>query len=366
MVGDGQPLPTHRRKGYAMNLSPLQRFATLFLAASLMISALSAPPTFADPPLKIYRILMMLWRGEEDATQGFRDYFTVQRIPVEFIVRDAAGDLAKLPEFIKEAKTLWPDLVLTWGTSVTLAALGPYDADDPAQYLPASGIPGVFMIVSQPVASKITPSLVSSGRNITGTAYLVPEETQIRAARSYFDFDKIGVVYNAQESNARLSVEALRALAPTLGYTLIERPLPIDHKGNPQADPIEPLVAEIAAEGAQLLYQPPDSFLNVNRDRLTQAALALGIPTLAAGENPVRNSYALMGIINRYYLVGQLTAYKAKQILVDGLDPKNIPIEAPKRFSFMINLPVALQLQRYPPMNLLKFAEIIESHADTH
>jgi len=325
---------------------------------------LYAGPTDAEPPIKTYRILMMLWRGEEDAVQGFRDYFTTQRIPVEFIVRDAAGDLSQLPGFIKEVKALHPDLVMTWGTSVTQAVFGPYDAENPESYLPAAGIPGVFMIVSQPVESRIVPSLASSGRNLTGTAYLVPEETQIRAARSYFDFDKIGIIYNAQESNARLSVAALRALAPVLNYTLIERPLPLDRNGNPQADSIEALVAEIAVAGAQLLYQPPDSFLNVNRDRLTQAALAQGIPTLAAGENPVRTSYALMGIINRYYLVGQLTAYKAKQILVDGLDPKDIPIEAPKRFSFMINLPVALQLKRYPPMNLLKFAEIIESHAD--
>lgn len=307
---------------------------------------------------------MLLWRGEEDAVQGFRNYFTTQRIPVTLIIRDAAGDLSKLPGFIKEAQAIRPDLVVTWGTSVTLAALGSYDAENPEQYLPATGIPSVFMIVSQPVESRIVPSLVSSGRNITGTAYLVPEETQLRAARSYFDFDKIGVVYNRQENNARLSVEALRALASTLGYTLIERPLPLDRKGNPQADQIEPLVAEITAAGAQLLYQPPDSFLNIHRDRLTLAALMRGLPTLAAGENPVRTSYALMGIINRYYLVGQLTAYKAKQILVDGLDPKEIPIEAPKRFSFMINLPVALRLGRYPPMNLLKFAEIIGNNAD--
>ncbi|MBK8752749.1 MAG: ABC transporter substrate-binding protein [Candidatus Competibacteraceae bacterium] len=334
---------------------------------TLMIGVMAATlalPTSAEPPMKTYRILMVLWRGEEDAVQGFRDYFATQRIPVSIMVRDAAGDLAKLPGLLKEAKAIRPDLVVTWGTSVTLALLGPYDAADPNPYLPAAGIPGIFMIVSQPVESRIVPALASSGRNITGTAYLVPEETQLRAARSYFDFDKIGIVYNDKEDNARLSVEALRALAPTLGYTLIERPLPLDRKGNPRADLIEPLVAEIAAAGAQLLYQPPDSFLNVNRDRLTQAALARGLPTLAAGENPVRNSYALMGIINRYYTVGQLTAYKARQILVEGLNPKEIPIEAPKRFSFMINLPVALQLGRYPPMNLLKFAEIIEGDTD--
>ena len=330
------------------------------LLVLLMATTLLPQPVQADPPLKIHRILMVLWRGEEDAVQGFRDYFAAQRIPVEIITRDADGDLAKLPGLVEEAKTIRPDLVVTWGTSVTLAVLGTYDAADAGRHIPATGIPGVFMIVSQPVEAKIVPSLESSGRNITGTAYLVPEETQLRAARSYFDFNQIGVVYNSKESNARLSVEALRALASKLNYTLIERALPLDDKGNPKVDEIDTLVEQIAAEGAQLLYQPPDSFLNVNRDRLTQAALLRGIPTLAAAENPVRASYALMGVVNRYYTVGQLTAHKARQILVDKMDPKAIPIETPKRFSFMINLPVALQLGRYPPMNLLKFAEIIE------
>ncbi len=147
-------------------LSRWSRLKAGLLTLVLLVAAVLPPKLAqADPPLKIHRILMVLWRGEEEAVQGFRDYFTAERIPVAIMIRDAAGDLSKLPGLVNEAKTLRPDLVVTWGTSVTLAVLGSHDAADPTPYLPAAGIPGVFMIVSQPVEAGIVPSLNSSGRN---------------------------------------------------------------------------------------------------------------------------------------------------------------------------------------------------------
>ena len=105
----------------------------VLLLVLLAAAGLLPKPAQADPPIKIHRILMMLWRGQEDAVQGFRDYFAAQRIPVEIMIRDCGGDLAKLPDMVNEAKTLRPDLVVTWGTSVTLAVLGPYDAAEPGR-----------------------------------------------------------------------------------------------------------------------------------------------------------------------------------------------------------------------------------------
>jgi putative ABC transport system substrate-binding protein len=79
----------------------------------------------------------------------------------------------------------------------------------------------------------------------------------------------------------------------------------------------------------------------------------------AAGEAPVRTAHALMGVVNQYYVVGQLTALKAMQVL-EGAAPASIPIEAPRRFSFLVNLRVAKQLELYPPMKLIRFAEFIK------
>ena len=66
-----------------------------------------------------------------------------------------------------------------------------------------------------------------------------------------------------------------------------------------------------------------------------------------------------MSLISRYYSLGQLTAYKAEQILVDGVAPEAIPIETLKRFSLIINMPLARELKLYPPLAMLNYAEVI-------
>ena len=308
---------------------------------------------------KPFKIYMVLWRGWEDAAQGFSDYFNAHQIPVDLVVRDAKRDKERLPGFVAEVKARNDlDLVVTWGTSVSLGIIGKYNAQDPENYV--TGIPCVFMIVSQPVGSGLIPDFYSSGRQITGTRYLVPEKAQIMAAKSYIDFTRIGVIYNPDEENSRINVRNLRNLSGQGLFDLIERPLPIMDTGKPDATAIEGLVRDLAEQKNIVLYQGADSFLNIHRDELTGTALKYGIPVLAAGENPVRRSNALLGVINRYYSVGQLTAYKARQILVEKKAPATIPITSPRRFSYMVNMRVAKQLKLYPPMNLLKFAEVIE------
>lgn len=333
------------------------RFGAIWLAI-VCLTGVVAPAAVAQDAAKPYRIYMVLWRGWEDASQGFKDYLTQERLPFELIVRDADRDKEKLPGFVQEAKTLSVDLVVTWGTSVSLGMLGASESVDPEKHITL--LPALFMIVSQPVGSGLVPNLKSSGRNITGTLYLVPEETQLKAARSYLAFDRLGVVYNPGEQNSLINVENLRRLSRTDRFELIERQIPNDGSGDPSADAIGDLVASLAEFKPILLYQGPDSFLNVHRDLLTGAALDHGIPVLAAGENPVRRSNALLGVINRYYSVGQLTAMKAVEILVEKTEPSKIPIESPKRFSYVINMRVAKALKLYPTMNILKFAEIIE------
>lgn len=318
-------------------------------------------PAMAQPArTRPYRIYMALFRGWEDCAQGFKDYFVNQGIPVELIVRDAAQDKSKLPGFVAEAKALGVDLVFTWGTTVTQEMLGPYDKVDPARHI--TDIPAVFAIVSQPMGAKVVPDMVSSRRNITGTSYLVPVETQVALIQSYRQFQVLGMVYNPLEPNSQVTIDEFTKLGRQQDFRFEAVPVDVvDGKPSPASIPAK--VAEVKAAGAQFLYIPPDTFINVNRDILTGAALEHKLPSFAAAENPVLNSKAMFGAVYRYYPVGQLTAYKAEQILVQKRAPADIPIDAPKRMSIMINMPVVRSLGFYPPMNLLGLSEIIDPEA---
>lgn len=307
---------------------------------------------------KPWRIYMALWRGWEDASQGFKDYFINQNIPVELIIRDAGQDRARLPDFVAEARDLKVDLVFTWGTTVSVDMLGPFDAVDPNRHI--TDIPAVFAIVSQPVGARMVPTLDSSGRNIAGTSYLVPMDTQVNLLRSYRPVKLLGMVYNPLEKNSLVAADELRDLGRGNGYQLVTAPVDVVD-GKPTVASIAAKVRDLKLAGAEFLYIPPDTFLNVNRDTLTGAALAERLPSFAAAENPVISSNALFGGVYRYYTVGQLTAYKAEQILLRRMAPASLPIDAPKRLSIIINMAVVRALQVYPPMDLLGLAEIIDN-----
>ena len=334
-------------------------------AAVLAAVALSQPNAFADEVIasgdanaaKRFKVYLVTWRGCEFACKGFIDYFKTQRINADIIHRDAGSSKSKVPGFVAEAKEMKVDLVVTWGTTTALTAFGTVSDANPDKHI--TKIPAMFMIVSQPVGVNLVKDFGPSGRNFTGTIYLVPEETQIKLARTYRPFKKMAVVYNAAEKNSVLSVKELRRIATKEGWTLLDRAVPLGPDGKPNKAALPGLMAEMAAEKPEWFYQGPDSFLNINRDLYTSEANKNGVPVFAAGENPVRTSNALLGVVNRYYNVGQFTGARAEQVLLKGKKPGEMPIDSPSRFSIIINMKTAKNLQLYPPLNLLKFSDVI-------
>lgn len=342
---------------------PLRSLLTLVTCALCMQTPLAAAakPSSEAPP---YRITMLLFRGCEEACRGFQAYFRQHGISAEFTLRDAAQDKRRVAGFVDEIRRGKPDLVVTWGTTVTQEAVGDWRHIDPQRHI--TDRPVLFMIVSDPVAAGIVPQLDHPRRNVSGTLYLLPVETQIKAARSYLDFKRIGYILNETESNSVSTRNELRNLAAGHGFMLVERRLPVSPSGTPDGNALPGLLDELAHEKVDLLYQGPDSFLNSRRDALTDGALTRGLPVFAAAEAPVQQSRALFGVVNKYEDVGRFTAAQAIRILRDKTSPADIPVTLPRNFSYLINLPVALQLGRYPPLKLLDVAEIVGIDSGEH
>ena len=71
------------------------------------------------------RMLMILFRGWEEACDGFRDFFVSRGLPVDLLVRDLAQDLGRAQGFIDEAHAMRPDLVMTASTSIGRGGIWP-------------------------------------------------------------------------------------------------------------------------------------------------------------------------------------------------------------------------------------------------
>ena len=333
----------------------LDRFFVCFgLSFVFLATPLRADFSVTDPA----QIHMVTFRGCEEACSGFRDYFADRNLPVEVTVTDIGRNRSLLPDVVARLREEEPDLVVSWGTSVSTALIGPIGDGNET---PLGDIPVVFMIVADPVRSDLIKDYDASGRaTVTGVRNRVPEEAQIRTLFEYFEPDAIGILNDPAEANSVYNTEAITPLAETLGFELISETYAIGPDG--LADPAEiPVkIADLAAKGAEAIYVGSSSFNLEHAEAFTAAALEHGLPVFSAYEQMVSDADALMAVANSYVNVGKLAATQAHAILFEGAIPGDLPIATLNRYSVIINMRVARTLELYPPIQLISIAEIVE------
>lgn len=323
-------------------------------AASLFYASASLAD---DKPL----VFGIFWKGCEEACRGFQDYAKEAGMDMEFVIRDAAQDKSKLGPFLAEARAMEADLILTWGTSVTVGVAGTLNDLKNPQF--NNDIPQVFTVVADPVGAGVVASLDQTGRaNITGTFNRVPEAVNINTIRSYNPgFRRLGILYNANEANSVLKRDELAQLSQDMGFELVAIEVELGHDGKPSPKDIPGKVAELKEQQVDFIYLGSSSFLDSNRDIFTRAAVENGIPVLNPYERLVRDSRALFSIAASYYDVGRLAGEQARKILVDGLVPGDIPVARMTKFAYVVNMDVARELNLFPPVEILQFAETVQS-----
>ncbi|OUD15229.1 hypothetical protein TPSD3_01480 [Thioflexithrix psekupsensis] len=309
------------------------------------------------PEKKPFRIAMALWRGETDIDKSFKQYFRIKNIDVEFEYFDAKSNKDNLPLIVTQIKEKKPDLIFSWGTTVTEKLVGSYESFQRGDLSYIRDIPVVFTIVSYPFDKLAVDKY--SGRNITGSSHLASLSNQINAIRSYKEFTRLGIIYNSEEDNSKANVKELRELAQQERFMFIERSIPLDAKGQPIPEMIPSVLEEIAAQ-VDVLYMGPDSFTAGAHQRVTTlTALWLRVMTFTSTESAIEKEggYASIGLVSTYKSLGQFAAYQAEQILLHGKKPEEIPIEPLKKFTFIVNTPSINYLANYPPLFVAGYAK---------
>lgn len=316
-----------------------------------------APADAEEPPL----VLGIFYEGCEHTCEGFRDGIARSDLDAVVKIHEINQDKSRLPGLVQEARTSGADLVLTFGTSVTLGIVGTLDDDDNVRYL--TDIPVIFTLVADPFGTRIAERFEASGRkNVTGTFNRVPEAVNVEIIRQYDPtFDTLGLLYNSNEPNSLAKLNELREVAPTLGIELVA--LEIDPGADDTPDPAEiPLrMAELRERGVEWVYLGSSSFLRVNGAIFTASAVENGIAVVSPYESLVREQQALLSIAAQRYDVGLLAADQAVKILRDGVSPGDLPIVRAMEFAYVVNMDVAKTLDRFPPISFLQVAETVSS-----
>lgn len=314
------------------------------------------PPHITPKRTTPFNIVMVLPYAPQSTEAGFRNYLERENMEARYIevIHPSKIDATALRQQVAALK---PDLIYALGTPAALALAGRYDqsnADNPLKNLPI-----LFTDVAYPVHAKLLKDPSKPERNITGVSHVAPLEIQFNAIKAYRPFQKIGYLHNPAETNSRLILSDLRALAQRQGWELIEARLELNADQEPNPAQIAPLVADIAARGAELLYIGPIEFLGfANRDVITQAALQHKLPTFCTTESIVQRSDCLFGLFSNDTNIGRFAGHMAQQLLVEKKPVSTIAASTPQRFSLLINMRIAQALELYPPMLLLNVAEV--------
>lgn len=334
-------------------LPPALRCAILSLVSIAAIAAGSMPL----PVLAAERtVTIITGRGCEEVCQSFRRHLERQG-PVRVQIRDTAGDLSRVAGFVAEARRERPDLVATWGTGITVAAVGRIGEVDPTRHL--TDIPVVYMYVGNPVESGIAASAHRSGRpNVAGANTSVPIEAQLNLLRSYRKIDRIGMLINGDEPAAQAQARSARAVFEQAGIAVELVDLSAPGAGRPDPSAIAPALDRLAASRPDFLYYVGSAFTLAHIDAIGRLATERGLPLFSPLEPAYRRGEILLGLISPLSGIGQVAAYQAGRILFEGATPGALDTPALTRYSVLINMRAARALGAYPPMKLLQFSEV--------
>lgn len=325
----------------------------VFVASTCLLLA-------AQAVAKDQTVLFATWRGCEESCQGVKDYLEEVAPDVRISVRDAGRDKARLRALVEDARAEGVDLIISWGTTVTLATAGTLAQLEDTNF--NHDIPQVFMIVADPVGSGIAKSLGDTGReNLTGTYNRVPETVTVDTLQRFVpNLKKLGLLYNANEKNSVGKRDELAELLPSLGIELVDYGFDLAENGAPMPEDIGVHVRRLKQAGSDALYVGSSSFLRSNAAILGAVAKAENLPVISSYEEMVQDGNALISVAARYYDVGRLAGRQVAAILLDGKLPGSLPVAKMDEFALTINLSFAREIGVWPPVDMLEFADVVE------
>lgn len=133
---------------------------------------------------------------------------------VEFITRNAEGDMTVAVSIADYFVSLKPDVIHTITTPMAQTAVAAAEGTD---------IPIVFSSITDPVTAGLVPSWEQAAPTVTGVADWFDMEPQVEFLLEVMpDVKVLGTAYNPGETNAVVQAEYLCRIAPDYGLTIVE------------------------------------------------------------------------------------------------------------------------------------------------
>jgi len=269
-------------------------------------------------------------------------YVEGKNIAIEF--RSSEGKLDRLPALADELVRLKVDVLITPGTSATLAAKNA-----------TRTIPIVFVGVTDPVPTGLVDSLAHPGGNITG----ITEISEVLAGKrlellkdTIPKLSRVAVLWNPQDPSSAQQWKESQLPARELGLQLHSMEVS-------SADKYESAFKEATKTRSRALAVTLDGLANSNQKRMAELAARHRLPAIYARSDYVDNG-GLMSYGADNAEPFRRAAYYVDRIL-KGAKPEDLPVEQPMRFELVINFQTVKALGlTIPPIVLMRVTRVVK------
>jgi len=252
------------------------------------------------------------------AVEGFKAALAEKGFTnITYDMKNAEGDMATTASIAQKFATDGLDLILGVATPTSQAMV---KADKTT--------PIVFTAVTDPVGAGLVTDPAAPEANVTGVSDLQPVEPILELAKQFNpEATKVGIVYNAGESNSVYIVEAAKTAGAAMGLEIVEATASNSSEVQAAAKSLVGRVDAIAVIGDNTAVTALESIVKVCQEAK--------IPLLAGDTDSVKRG-AAAGYGFDYMDLGKQAGYQAAMIL-SGTPIKDIPVEYAKNLQLSIN-----------------------------
>ncbi|WP_405727655.1 ABC transporter substrate-binding protein [Anaerotignum sp.] len=243
------------------------------------------------------------------ATLGFQEKLTeLLDGNVTFDYQNAQGEQTNCTTIATKFVSDGVDLIMANATTALQSAAAA-----------TADIPIVGTSVTDYVTAGVVDSNEAPGRNVTGASDLAPIDEQIAMLTELVpDAQKVGIVYCSAEPNSLYQSKLAQAELDKAGIAWAEYTAA-------DSNEVQSVVTKAVGE-CDVLYVPTDNTMANNTEIIKNVAVPAGVPVIA-GEEGICSGCGVATLSISYYDLGVKAAEMAYEILVNGANPAEMPIE---------------------------------------
>lgn len=274
------------------------------------------------------------------ATLGFQEKLTeLLDGNVTFDYQNAQGEQTNCTTIATKFVSDGVDLIMANATTALQSAAAA-----------TADIPIVGTSVTDYVTAGVVDSNEAPGRNVTGASDLAPIDEQIAMLMELVpDVQKVGIVYCSAEPNSMYQSKLAQAELDEANIAWAEYTAA-------DSNEVQSVVTKAVAE-CDVLYVPTDNTMANNTEIIKNVAVPAGVPVIA-GEEGICSGCGVATLSISYYDLGVKAAEMAYEILVNGANPAEMPIEyVSEGITEKYNAEIAEALQIAIPEDMVAIGE---------